>query len=46
MIPLPPHRTKGPGLLGAAPEQPIGPFGRWPEPCEAEDSDTDFDPGE
>ncbi|MEE1761070.1 hypothetical protein [Streptomyces sp. SP18BB07] len=32
MILLPPHRTKGPGVLGATPEQPIGPFGHWPEP--------------
>jgi hypothetical protein len=23
------HRTKGPGVPGATPEQPIGPFGRW-----------------
>ncbi|MEU5547938.1 hypothetical protein AB0G85_37475 [Streptomyces sioyaensis] len=28
VIPMPPHRTKGPGVLGATPEQPIGPFGR------------------
>lgn len=31
VIPMPSHRTKGPGVLGATPEQPIGPFGRWPE---------------
>ncbi|MFJ3309636.1 hypothetical protein ACIPSA_42830 [Streptomyces sp. NPDC086549] len=37
MIPLPPHRTKGPGVLGATPEQPAGPFGRWPGPGEDED---------
>ncbi|MEU8974803.1 hypothetical protein AB0D11_37050 [Streptomyces monashensis] len=39
MIPLPPHRAKGPGVLGATPEQPIGPFCRWSEPGEAEDQD-------
>lgn len=44
MIPLPPHRTKGPGVLGAAPEQPGGPFGCWPEPVEAEDEPDEEHP--
>ncbi|MER5974521.1 hypothetical protein ABT112_33275 [Streptomyces sp. NPDC002055] len=38
MIPLPPHRTKGPGVLGATPERPNGPFGRWPDPAADEDT--------
>ncbi|MFV0138133.1 hypothetical protein ACLGIH_34135 [Streptomyces sp. HMX87] len=38
MIPLPPHRTKGPGVLGATPEQPDGPFGRWPKDDEDNDA--------
>ncbi|MFG2949874.1 hypothetical protein [Streptomyces adustus] len=32
VIPLPPIRTKGPGVLGAAGPGSCGPFGRWPEP--------------
>lgn len=43
MIPMPPHRTKGPGVLGATPEQPIGPFGRWPESGEDPETDTNAD---
>ncbi|MBI0377288.1 hypothetical protein JBE27_13685 [Streptomyces albiflaviniger] len=44
MIPLPPHRTKGPGVLGATAEQPIGPFGRWPDDADHDqDNDTDQD---
>ncbi|EGX60676.1 hypothetical protein SZN_06986 [Streptomyces zinciresistens K42] len=39
MIPLPPHRTKGPGVLGATPEQPIGLFGRWSGGTEDEETD-------
>lgn len=43
---MPPHRTKGPGVLGAAgPGQP-GPFGRWPhagEDQEDDDGDTGWD---
>jgi len=38
-----PHRTKGPGVLGATPEQPIGPFGRWHEPGEDPETDTNAD---
>ncbi|WP_178379126.1 hypothetical protein [Streptomyces sp. NBRC 110465] len=38
VIPLPPHRTKGPGTLGATPEQPYGPFGRWPGDDEEHDA--------
>ncbi|MFF0000064.1 hypothetical protein [Streptomyces avermitilis] len=43
MIPLPPHRTKGPGVLGATPEHSVGPFGRWPSPDAEPDSDADQD---
>lgn len=32
MIPLPPIRTKGPGVLGASGPGSTGPFGRWPDP--------------
>lgn len=31
MIPLPPHRTKGPGALGAPGPGSDGPFGRRPD---------------
>lgn len=34
-----PHRTKGPGVLGAEGPGHIGPFGRWPEDSEDEDQD-------
>ncbi|MFF8610978.1 hypothetical protein ACF06X_34295 [Streptomyces sp. NPDC015346] len=40
MIPLPPHRMQGPGALGATPEQPDGPFGRWPDPYADEDDEA------
>ncbi|MER5974530.1 hypothetical protein ABT112_33320 [Streptomyces sp. NPDC002055] len=30
--PAAPHRTKGPGVPGAAPERPHGPYGRRPDP--------------
>lgn len=29
MIPMSPHRTKGPGVLNATSSGSIGPFGRW-----------------
>ena len=32
------HRTKGPGVLGATPEQPIGPFGWWEDDNRGEDA--------
>jgi hypothetical protein len=32
VIPMPPHRTKGPGALGAPGPGANGSFGRWPEP--------------
>lgn len=38
MIPAP-HRTKGPGVLGAEGPGRIGPFGRWPD--DNEDGDQD-----
>ncbi|MFF6829956.1 hypothetical protein [Streptomyces longwoodensis] len=34
-----PHRTKGPGALGAEGPGRIGPFGRWPKDGEDEDQD-------
>lgn len=37
MIPLPPHRTKGPGVLGAERPGDVGPFGRRPDPDETEE---------
>ncbi len=37
MIPLPPHRTKGPGTLGATGPGGTGPFGLWPDAAAAED---------
>lgn len=40
MIPLPPHRTKGPGILGATPEQLVDLFGTWCEPSSNESDDT------
>ncbi|MEU0404580.1 hypothetical protein ABZ318_31030 [Streptomyces sp. NPDC006197] len=43
VIPLPPHRTKGLGVLGAMPGQPEGSFGRWPK--EYEDDSTAVPPG-
>ncbi|BCM67510.1 hypothetical protein EASAB2608_02844 [Streptomyces sp. EAS-AB2608] len=42
MIPLQ-HRTKGPRTLGATPERPIGPFGRWPDSSEDEETDSGAD---
>jgi hypothetical protein len=41
VIPMPPHRTKGPGVLGATPEQPDGSLGRWPQD---DDEDTTLVP--
>lgn len=32
-----PHRTKGPGVLGAEGPGRIGPLGRWPDDTEDED---------
>lgn len=37
---MPPHRTKGPGVLDATPEQPIGPFGRWAEADRDQEQDN------
>ncbi len=42
MIPMP-HRTKGPGVLGAAGPGEKGPFGRWPEPGQDSELDADTD---
>ncbi|WP_330351636.1 hypothetical protein [Streptomyces sp. NBC_00582] len=39
MIPLPPHRTKGPGALGAEGSDRVEPFGRYPDPREDEGHD-------
>ncbi|MER7820708.1 hypothetical protein [Streptomyces sp. NPDC096153] len=36
MIPAP-HRTKGPGILGAEGPDNTGPFGRWPDEGGTED---------
>jgi hypothetical protein len=36
-----PHRTKGPGVLGAVGPGDTGPFGRWPEPDQDSEPDTD-----
>jgi hypothetical protein len=36
VIPVPLHRWKDPGLLGATDPRERGPFGPWPEPEEDE----------
>ncbi|MFH8786965.1 hypothetical protein [Streptomyces roseoverticillatus] len=39
MIPLPPHRTKGPGMLGAPGPGSDGPFGCWPDDADNDQGD-------
>ena len=46
MIPLPPHRTKGPAALGATRPGATGPFVTWPHPAEPEDRDHHNTPEE
>jgi hypothetical protein len=38
-----PHRTKGPGVLGAQGPGQAGPFGRWPDGTEDDETDTPGD---
>ncbi|UQA98187.1 hypothetical protein [Streptomyces halobius] len=38
--PMPPHRWKGPGVLGATGPGEHGPFGPWPGPADPEEDNT------